>query len=258
MDSIDERNRIRFNDNELNSHIYRIYAIDRLESLFRSQTDALVNPKKWDDPFENFFLARTNVVDSLTRNHIPLSNLANDWYGQCWSRNRETDAMWRIYSPDPMNQAGAKVRTTIRRLFDNLSSVNSTAPNLQFFVGRVDYWSQQKIQTQMSRLSFSDLALGATGEHFANLLCIKREAFRHENEVRLLFQYINGYGQKIGTNGVFSYPLKPNNIFDEVVLDPRLSDSQAQALTLRLETAGCTLSITKSDLYQSPEFVIPL
>ena len=110
----------------------------------------------------------------------------------------------------------------------------------------------------MSQLNFSDLSIGAGGERFADLLCIKREAFQHEDEVRLLFQDIDLGRGRLGTNGVFSYPLNPNCIFDEVVLDPRLSDSEAQAMTLQLEAAGCTLSITKSELYESPKFVIPL
>ena len=64
-------------------------------------------------------------------------------------------------------------------------------------------------------------------EGFADLLCIKREAFDHENEVRLLFQDMNSSSPKKGKNGVFSYPLKPNDVFDEVVLDPRISDLEA-------------------------------
>lgn len=258
MMSVDEKNYILIDENRLDSYIYRIYGINRLESLFHSNTDALVNPDKWDDPFENFFLARTEAVDPKTGNFITLKNLADDWYGQCWSLNRETDAMWRIYSPDPKSQPGVKVRTTIRKLFNNLSSSNSTFPNLQFFVGRVDYWSQKKIKKYMSSVKFSDISLGAGGEHFAKLLCIKRKAFRHENEVRLLYQHIYGNGQHPGTNWVFSYPLDPNKIFDEVVLDPRLSDCQEKELTKRLKKAGCTLSITKSDLYKSPHFVIGL
>ena len=146
MNSIDEKNYILIDENGLDSPIYRIYGINRLESLFHSNTDALVSTDKWDDPFENFFLARTEAVDPETGNFIILKNLADDWYGQCWSLNRETDAMWRIYSPDPKNQPGVKVRTTIRKLFNNLSSSNSTFPVLQFFVGRVDYWSQKKIK----------------------------------------------------------------------------------------------------------------
>lgn len=110
----------------------------------------------------------------------------------------------------------------------------------------------------MSNVTFSKLSIGAKPVNFAKLLCIKRKAFRHEKEVRLLYQHINGNGQHPGTNGVFPFPLDPNVIFDEVVLDPRLSDCQEKELTKQLKKAGCTLSITKSDLYKSPHFVIGL
>ena len=108
MNSIDGRNRIRLDENDLDSDVYRIYSLRRLELLFFSQTDALVSPEKWDDPFENFFLQRTEVHDAESGTNIPLNNLAKDWYGQCWSLNPETDAMWRIYSPDPVKCPGCK------------------------------------------------------------------------------------------------------------------------------------------------------
>jgi hypothetical protein len=55
----------------------------------------LVNPTKWDDPFESFFLEATEVKDNSTVEIISLKNLAADWYGQFWSKKAESDAMWR-------------------------------------------------------------------------------------------------------------------------------------------------------------------
>jgi hypothetical protein len=116
VNDTNERNVIRLDIGNLNQPIYRIYALNRFEELLASSDDALVNPTKWDDPFESFFLEATEVKDNSTGEIISLKNLAADWYGQCWSKKAESDAMWRIYSPDKM---GVKVRTTVRKLISH-------------------------------------------------------------------------------------------------------------------------------------------
>lgn len=137
-----DKNLINLTDADLDQPIYRIYPIDRFEEMITNNEDALVNPRKWEDPFENFFLERTEVMDNVSGSAIPLKNLADDWYGQCWSLHDETDAMWRIYSSDFENNPGVKVQSTIRRLFDNLCQVSSSAPYLQYFIGKVKYFSE--------------------------------------------------------------------------------------------------------------------
>ncbi len=254
-----EKNLIRIDN--LDQHLYRIYALDKFEQLLASSYDVLVNPAKWKDPFENFFLEATEVIDDLSRQPIPLKNLAADWYGQCWSTQAESDAMWRIYSSDPNIKGaapakmGVKVKTTVKKLFDNLKREGSTAPSLQFFVCRVDYKTEAEITTLMKKLTFLDVSRGGQGDKFADLLCIKREAFRHEQEVRLLFQDID---PKRGMNKLFKYKLDANVVFEEAVLDPRLKDSDALALKNKLEAVGCLLPISQSILYRAPHFVIPI
>jgi len=253
------RNLIRLDDADLGRSIYRIYPLDRFKMLLTAKQDAVVNPTKWQDPFEDFFLERTEVMDSVSSTTIPLKNLAGDWYGQCWSFNSDTDAMWRIYSPDPQKEVGVKVRTTIRKLFENLKAVGSPAASLQFFVGKVKYLTENQITNMMGNLTFADVAIGGQGDHFADLLCMKRTAFQHEAEVRLLFQDMDFSGQpKRGVCGVFSYSLDAAVVFEEAVLDPRLKDTDVTRITSELQVAGCTLPITRSPLYQSPSFVIPL
>jgi len=169
--------------------------------------------------------------------------------------------MWRIYSSDPNREGsdpremGVKVKTTVKKLFDNLKRADSTAPVLQFFIGRVDYYTEAEITALMSKLTFRDVTIGGQGDMFAKLLCIKREAFQHEQEVRLLFQDID---PKRGENKLFKYGLDANVVFEEAVLDPRLKNSDAISLESKLRSAGCTLPIRQSTLYQAPHFVIPI
>ena len=48
---------------DLDQEIYRIFSIKRFIQLMCSKELVLVNPSKWDDPFENFFL-QANAIDS--------------------------------------------------------------------------------------------------------------------------------------------------------------------------------------------------
>lgn len=181
-----------------------------------------------------------------------MEDLAKDWYGQCWTTNDDTDALWRIYSHD---KDGVKVRTTVRKLLENLVATGGAFSPLQFFAGAVDYHDLAAITSMMSGVTFQDISFGGTNDKFAELLCIKRKAFEHEAEVRILF---NDTEKKNSATGIFVYPLDANGIFDQVVLDPRLGQVEFDRLKQAIEGAGCKLPITQSDLYRVPAFTIPL
>ena len=104
-----DRNLVNLTRAVLGTKVYRIYPLERFEAMLASRIDAVVSPTKWADPFENAFLERTSVMAGPSGPLIPLKNLATDWYGQCWSLREESDAMWRIYCPEPFGRAGVKV-----------------------------------------------------------------------------------------------------------------------------------------------------
>lgn len=254
------RGLVHLSEDELNQPVYRIYALDRFKTLVATGLDALVHPTKWDDPFENFMLARTEIEDPVSRTAIPLKNLADDWYGQCWSLTSESDAMWRIYSPSGAGR-GVKVRSTIRKLFDNLRAVGPAEWPQQFFVGRIRYVRQDELDQLMARLTFADVAAGGQSTGFAELLCLKRDTFAHENEVRLIYQDMalpEPPRRRLGVGGVFNYALDAHLLFDEVVLDPRLDDGEFLDMKAALQGVGCRLPIRKSSLYEVPRYVIPM
>jgi hypothetical protein len=234
---------------DLDLPIHRTYSKKWLLNLLTTGHDGLRNPSTWDDPFENFFLASGKVAMGGGE-LADLKSLACDWYGQCWTKHSNTDAMWRIYSAD---KQGVEARTTVRKLFNNLKKFQSSAWYLQFFIGCVKYVKQDEILDLMNKLSFADVAVGETGLGFVELLCIKREAFMHEAEIRILFQDID---PKKGTKDTLSYPLDANSIFDQLILDPRLTHAEAESLEGDLQHAGCCLPIRRSDLYDAPSFVI--
>lgn len=232
---------------DLDRPIYRTYDKERFLQLMTGGRDALVWPRKWEDPFENFFLRSTGIT--AENEPVSLEVLERQWYGQCWTYNEDSDALWRIYSP---NKDGIKVRTTIRKLFDNLKKSPGPYNSLKFFIGKVVYMSSAEILHLVENTSFSDVAVGGQNQGFARLLCIKREAFAHENEVRLLFNNVAGHE----SNHVYSYPLNVNEIFEEIVIDPRLNDDEAALLQKEVTLSGATIPIRRSDLYRLPRLTV--
>jgi len=68
-----------------------------IESV-RNRRLALARPHLWDDPFENFLYQAH--LESADGNPVSITGLRMRLYGQCWSLLPESDAMWRIYSPE--------------------------------------------------------------------------------------------------------------------------------------------------------------
>lgn len=100
---------------------------------------------------------------------------------------------------------------------------------------------------------YDDVASGGQATGFAKLLCVKREAFGHECEVRLLFQDLHPK-RSVGNLALFDFDV--NAICEDVVLDPRLDEAQVAAFRNDISAAGCTLPVSQSPLYRSPDFTI--
>lgn len=230
-----------FNLDNLDIPIYRIFSYDRFEELIKNKELVLVKPSMWDDPYENFFLKTR--VDIGNGEVATLEYLENSWYGQCWTENEDTDAMWRIYSH---KKDGIKVRTTARKLFNAILNPSDRFASLKFFMGKVEYKNKVDIINFMQNITFSEISSGGQNDKFAKLLCVKRTEFLHENEIRILVDNVdNSIGGKI-----FKININPDSLFDEICIDPRLSDEDALKLTTKIKMMGVNVNIIQSNLYK--------
>ena len=238
-----EENIINININSLDTKIYRIFSLEYFKELLKNKELVLVNPgKKLDDPFENFFL-KTKVI-LPDGNETTLEDLQSKCYVQCWTYKKESDALWRIYSPC---KNGVRVSTTVRKLFDSIYNQKEDLPFLRYFIGNVSYIPQKEIEDFLNGCSFGDIVAGGSNNNIAELLCIKRPEFNYEEEVRILVNDING---NIGNEVLYRIPFKIENVFDDVCLDPRFNDSEYKARKKEIEDLGCNLSISQSQLYK--------
>jgi hypothetical protein len=221
--------------------VYRVIKTCRLFDLLSGRENVLVKPKLWDDPFENFIL-RSHYI---RKGEPVIIGHRDHFFGQCWTLQTASDAMWRIYSPD---SRGLRIRTTIRKLAESLSVWRAHWAGQEVFVGKVRYLKREEL------LAFGKSILrGEKGQlthrNLARTLLAKRLAFKHEREVRLLFTPHDFHNF---TSDLVRYPVEPNNLIDQVMLDPRMDKTDAASLKRRIEEAGFAGEIKRSSLYDPP------
>ena len=239
-------NLIFLNQEDLSKSVYRVFSYTRLLEIFEEKKLTLVNPQKWDDPFENFILK--SIGELPDGREFTIASREN-YFGQCWSLTKESDAMWRIYSPD---KSGVKIRTTIEKLFNPLySSVPRHQSfkgeyNLYTFIGKVKYSSTNKLIEMLNdKDGMSSKLFDQSGKGQASTFFYKRWAFRHENEIRLIY---NATENK-NNSDLFKFEINPNELIDEIVFDPRIDNRLFEVYKEHLRIIGFKGKIIKSGLY---------
>jgi hypothetical protein len=248
-------NLVFLTDKDLDKPIYRIFSFQRLEEIFQERKLTLVKPKLWDDPFENFILNSTGRLSDGREFQI---DFRDNFYGQCWSLTKESDAMWRIYSPA---KDGVKVKTTIRKLFTPLFQVcgqhrnlNGKVYNHSLFVGKVKYANTKTLVSMLKDEELmSNKIFDQSGRGQASSFFFKRIAFRHEKEVRLIYN-----SQNENQFDTFKFDINPVEIFDEIVFDPRMTETIYQEKRSEVIEWGYNKSIIQSGLYKIKTFTIIL
>ena len=199
--------------------IYQILPLEYAISILQNRVLRFNNVfKYWEDPYE-LFLFKQNIFIEGTPFHI--NDYDKKLYGQCWSLNKDTDAMWRIYSKISRGQAndtvdsceiGVRIKTTAERL-QKLPSI-ITGFN-RGHIGPVKYINQTVIDRNLQSLQLKN-----TKEYWDacdKTLFEKREEFSHEQKFRFVFLYTNG------DPSYLEVQIKPQELIDEVTFDPRIT-----------------------------------
>ena len=212
---MNSENYLNLDEKDKDTFIYRIICEKRFYEMFRKRQNTLVKPLLWDDPFENFILNSKLRID---HNTFAECGFRNSYYGQCWTLNKSSDAMWRIYSP---YSNGLRIRTTIRKLLMSLSKTLGDHAPSRAYIGKVRYLSEPDL-LDFGNQVFSN---GLEDHQCAKTILVKRTAFRHEHEVRLIYSSEQNNPPK----DIFGYSIAPNDLIDQVMIDPRTPPNQAKS-----------------------------
>lgn len=234
-----------FKNSEIDKYIYRIISLERLLELFITNKNTLAKPEKWEDKFENFIL---KAQVKLVSGEIEKYNHYERIYGQCWTLESSSDAMWRIYSP---NRDGLQIRTTIRKLLEDFYDSHPKLPDVECCIGKVDYLNDKDLEERANN-TFDDSGISIDNIFWS--LLIKRNAFKHENEVRLLYY---SWTCENYSDILHKYSFDPHKLISQIVVDPIRSDSEFQVLKKIIRTAtGYEGLIKRSLLYTLPKDIV--
>jgi hypothetical protein len=214
---------------DMDRPLYRIFPLWFFEAALRVNGGnlALVRPKVWEDPHEDpcaqIYMSQPNGTQDALSAHLKPA------YAQCWSFEGQSDALLRAYSRVTKDAAtnrnvepkyeGVQVRTTPRKLLRALNTFldKRQNPELRIYLGAVQYVPNvfQAIVNNLDKLGPS--AIG-DGEYRAQSLLLKRVAFQHEAEVRIIL--IPSLQEN---SDLFYVDIDPDEVFDDVRFDPRLA-----------------------------------
>lgn len=149
----------------MEKYLYKYLSFPSFVDIIQRKELHFVLPSEWEDTKESSFVYEwASNLDEVLSKFITIL-MVNRTYAQSWTFLSESDAMWRIYSYD--NQS---VRIKI-----DVSSIKKLEGVRML---RVEY-SDKLIPYSTENLSHSEMIL--------KYIAQKREAFKHENEVRLLY-----------------------------------------------------------------------
>jgi len=236
--------------------IYQTLNINHLKAILQNGRLRFGNIyKSWQDVYELFYLKNNFQVAAYGGVKMSVDDIKLSYYGQCWSYNEDSDAMWRIYSN---KMDGVRIKTSISKIYNQILRSYLPGPYLSIpSIGNVRYLSNtglQKWQKMHKAQPFIN-----TIDAIQESIFIKRNPFKHENEIRVIFstecspQNILLLQQlHASTDDAIYLPINIEDFIEEIALDPRLNDSQflSKKKSLLKILNGKNIPIVQSPLYK--------
>ena len=188
---------------DMNVKLHRIISLEGFLSLLYNKTERFVRPIDcWEDTFEGYMLlalddedgekevlnklyneiVKHRAMDAI-RNYVKMLHARYLCYGQCWSIEDDSDAMWRIYS---YGKKAIQLVTTVERVYNTITS-GSNWDGKKPRIEEVKYDSKE-IPIEETVAGYFTLGMPVDEPFFH-----KRTAFKHESEVRVMLNDFNRY-----------------------------------------------------------------
>ena len=216
-------------------HLYRILSYRHVIKMFADRELYFASPRSWDDPYEKALVHKYS--DAL--------------FAQCWCKKAVSDAMWRIYSTD---RTSLRIQTTRHQLKKTLTAAQGTE-KFDFLIEDVQYKTAKLVDAHISQIA-KDLRIEYNVRRAEDALLVKRDAFDHEEEVRVIVH------DQTATDAVersgFKVRIDPHELIDSIYFDPRADDAFMDLCRNYIECSiGFKGKIGKSALYRlrEPEVV---
>ena len=178
--------------------IYRIVSVRTSVRTVRIQTECIGKARQMGRSLRELYLEMSE--SDLPDGRYATIGFRDQFYGHVLGPCSATsDAMWRIYSPQ---SDAVRIRSTIQRVAASLwQYCGEWAPH-EAFIGKVQYLPRKNLEKFAKGILRS--GGGALSMRlFATTLLVKRPAFKHEREVRLIF---TPHNKNNANKDMFAYP----------------------------------------------------
>jgi len=192
------------NNEDNNLVISKYTKLNHLEKSVRNSSFYFNNALEWLDPFELLFYRPNVTIDGQENVSI---------FASCFACNDidNEEGVWQIWSKGEKEPI-VRVTYNVNKL---LSTLNDHADNLyNYYLAGMEYKSRESIlKEKCENQQFTSI------DDYLNKLCLKRNAYKYENELRLFVKTesnINNIDSHIVINNI-SYN---NGVITEITLPP--------------------------------------
>ena len=222
--------------------IHKYIPLKYLLVLLKEQRLIMKPVATWEDPYENFFLKERFVMEGQLNGSVYTSvdNLTKGLYGMSWTLQKETDSLWRIYSPDKLS---VMITTKVESLVESVSSEDD---KWAVWLSKVKYKTESEVEEWLDKckaVSSLKQFIDKIGESFF----VKRDAFLAEKEFRVIVNYSD---KNPIMPSFICCPINPSDFLVSYTTDPRLTKYEHAAIRSALIDAGAGAEkIKQSSLY---------
>lgn len=215
--------------------LFRYMGLSQFLSLVEQGMTSLTRISTWDDTWEAPTLRLRSDRRVLQEQMAQQLHLL---FGQCWSLELQSDALWRIYSP---HKEGLMIETTAKR-FHLIQGI------IRAQLGAIVYFDDLREGANMLN-SAVDYDRGVVPAF------LKRKAFVLEKEVRLVLRADKGWlsdslHAMAGSQDRLFLPVNPQQFLEQITIDPRASDEFVRTIQRYCDRVGLPMAV-KSPLYCS-------
>lgn len=203
------KNLIGIGDRIHNPYVYKYMTIKSAEKCLQTNTILFQWPSNWKDPFEKLYY----TADYTKVMPTPPINL--QLFACCFTLKQKCEAAWQMYSDtgDPCIRFKIHIGQFRRYLDQYVSEKSGVA-----FEGLVNYYNKKDILRlyKKSNCNYNKFFNDFNLEKYLNLILLKREDYKYEEEIRYIIQIPTIIGAEK------SIPIPWSHCLKEVTLSPYL------------------------------------
>ena len=227
------------NKNEEVTYLYHFIPIEFLIPLIENKKLRLRRICDWSDPWENYLFKHLYVDAKKEKNSG--EDASRSFYAQCWTRQKDSNAFWEIYSRDKLS---IRIRTTIKKI----KELPGDKPHYLSESQEVNYYSTEELDTWIRKHAKQPIHRFFQHQGKESLFK-KRKEFEYEQEFRIIC--ILDTHSKYKNEEFYDIDIPDiDDFIEEYCIDPRVDKTTEKLIRIVLSHLNIPNDkIIKSDLY---------